>query len=107
MFKVGVSEPSDFCLEAGNGPFTAISDKVGHNDISLTFIHPLIYRGITIQNCVVKPRYEGESFADWDGNTAKLVNIVTNISSLTHLVGGIKICQPGPQQQKMNPRANQ
>src|SRR5690242_2445643 len=88
--EVGVSEPSDFFLEAGDGPYFGTVSAVDAGEITIQFDKPLTYHGSLIETCIAKPRYQGESFSSWDGNVPRIVNLVVNVPAITHLIGGIR-----------------
>lgn len=88
--EIGVSEPPDFFLEAGDGPYLGTVTTMSPGELAIHFEEPLDYRGSQIESCIAKPRYEGESFSNWDGTTPRIVNLVVNAPTITHLIGGIR-----------------
>lgn len=88
--EFGVSEPADFFLEAGDGPYIGRVLAADDDNISITLEPPLHYAGNTINRCIARCRY-GESFLDWDGGSARIVNLIVNVPRLSHLIGGIKV----------------
>jgi len=88
--EIGVSEPADFSVEAGDSPYIGVVSTMDDSAIMIRFEKPLNYRGSQIEECIAKPRYQGESFSTWDGITPRIVNFVVNVPSITHLIGGIR-----------------
>jgi hypothetical protein len=87
---IGVSEPSDFFIEAGDGPYFGTVKTASDEMLTILLEKALSYRGSSITECTATPRYEGESFLDWEGYPARIVNLIVNIPTVTHLIGGIR-----------------
>mgnify|MGYP003594464463 CR=1 FL=1 len=88
--EVGVSEPADFFLEAGDGPYYGSIDSIDTDEMRITFERALTYRGSKIESCIAKPRHEGQTFANWDGKAPMIVNMLVDVKGVTHLIGGLQ-----------------
>ena len=88
---VEVSEPVDYLLDNGDGPFSATVVESDENTISFILDNALICNGHEIQQCNAVARYSGQSFTSWDGKKGIIVNILfsNSIPGLTHLTGEI------------------
>jgi hypothetical protein len=88
--EIGISEPADFFLETGGGPYFGRIDSVGEDEMRITFEQPLTYRGSRIESFTAKLRYEGQTFANWDGRATRIVNMLVDVKGVAFLIGGIK-----------------
>ena len=89
--EVGISEPADFHLENGPGPYKGEITKADADLAIISLTPPLSYRGITFATATARPRYIGETFSQWDTSKVLLVNLVVNLPSISHLIGGIRL----------------
>jgi hypothetical protein len=92
FLEIGISEPAEFFIEAGAGPYYGIVTTADTEQIGIRFEKPLQYRGAVIQTCIAKPRYEEDSLSAWDGSDVRIVNLVLDVSvpGITHLIGDIR-----------------
>jgi len=88
--EVGVSDPAEFFLEAGDGPYPATIESIEENEVGLKFNRPLKFRNCELTHSVAVPRHTGNNFANWNGSAISVnLSLSVKISGLTHLIGGI------------------
>jgi len=89
--EFGVSEPADFHLENGSGPYRGKINSIEDDMAIISLSSKLFYKGNPIVQIKVRPRHVGETLLDWDISKVLIVNLVVNIPTLSHMVGGARI----------------
>lgn len=89
--EFGVSEPADFALENGAGPYRGRITGVEPESLTICLTDPCAYKGVRFTTVKARVRHVGQSFENWDRPKVLLVNFVVDIPSVTHLVGGLRL----------------
>lgn len=93
--EFGVSEPADFVLENGPGPYSGKIIAADSNCLRIILEKKLIYRGAELTEVKACPRYSGDSFVNWDGSVL-VANFIVALPTLTHLIGGVRALKSLP-----------
>lgn len=94
VVEFGVSEPDDFAAENGSGPYYGTIVQIDAKSATIHLKKHLSYRGSGFMSVIARPRYAGETFLAWNTTKTLLVNLVVNIPTVTHLIGGIRLKKP-------------
>lgn len=91
VVEFGVSEPADFYIENGPGPYQGKIIKIEADSATILLKTQLCYQGSTFAKITARPRHVGETFLGLDTSKVLLANLVVNAPSITHLIGGIRL----------------
>jgi hypothetical protein len=89
--EFGVSEPADFYIENGPGPYRGKISKIEADSATILLTPQLFYHGSAFAKVTALPRHIGETFSELDTSKVLLANLVVNLPSITHLIGGIRL----------------
>jgi hypothetical protein len=89
--EFGISEPDDFHIENGPGPYQGKITKTDPDSATILLDPRLFYRGTAFVIVTAHPRHVGEKLSELDPSKVILVNLVVNIPSITHMIGGLRL----------------